>query len=107
MFVHEDSRRTLYEWAKGDFKCAKALIVKAPCSVGDHHHLRKDESFLLLSGHADLIVIGNETHINVSAPYAFHVPRGTYHRFDLQAGSVLLGTATAEFDESDEVPGRP
>jgi mannose-6-phosphate isomerase-like protein (cupin superfamily) len=107
VFVHNDSRRTLYEWAQGTFRCAKALIIKAPCSVGDHYHRHKDESFLLLSGHANEIVVGNETHLNVSAPYAFHVPRGTYHRFDLQAGSVLLGTATAEFDPEDEVQGKP
>lgn len=106
MFVHEDDRRKLYEWASGEFKIAKALVIKCPCSVGDHYHRHKDEVFLLLFGHASKIVIGEKEWLDVAAPFACEVPRGTYHRFDLQGGSVLLGTATEAFAQSDEIPGR-
>ena len=50
MFKHEDTRRTLIEWASGDFKIAKAVTAKTDCVVGDHYHRNKDEHFLLLSG---------------------------------------------------------
>lgn len=107
MFVHEDSRRKLIEWASGSFQVAKALVAKCCCSVGDHYHRHKDESFLLLSGRASVIIVGDKEWRDVSAPFACEVPRNTYHRFDLEAGSVLLGTGTEAFDPMDEIPGRP
>jgi mannose-6-phosphate isomerase-like protein (cupin superfamily) len=107
MFIHEDSRRKLIEWANGDFKVAKALIAKAGCVVGDHYHAQKDETFLLLSGRANRVVIGEWRRENVEAPCVFDVPRGTYHLFDLKEGSVLCGVGTAPFDPHDEIEGHP
>lgn len=112
MFVHEDERRKLIEWANGDFKVAKAVIAKGRsdcmcCVVGDHHHLKKDESFLLLSGFARLVIVGPKEWREVGAPFKWDVPRGAYHRFELVEGSVLLGVGTEEFDPEDEIPGRP
>ncbi len=107
MKTHEDDRRLLIDYAAGDFKAAKYLKTKACCTVGDHYHRRKDESFLLVEGRASRILIGDSLQFNVNAPAEFYVPRGTYHAFDLDAGAVLLGTATAVFDPSDEVKGKP
>lgn len=107
MFVHEDHRRKLIEFGKGPFAIVKALTAKEDCIVGDHYHRNKDESFLLLSGVADRVVIGTETWSEVVAPFAWDVPRNTYHAFYLQGGSVLIGTANAEFDEADEIKGEP
>ncbi len=107
MFKHEDSRRLLLEWANGDFKVAKALIAKAGCVVGDHYHKHKDEHFLLLSGRANRVVIGDWQRENVDAPVVLDVPRGAYHLFDLSEGSVLLGVGTAGFDPKDEIKGKP
>ena len=107
MHVHEDDRRLLIEWANGEFKCAKVVTAKVDCVVGDHHHRHKDERFLLLSGRASVVKIGGEVYTDVKAPQVFDVPRGRYHSFALDAGSVLLGVATAEFDPADEVKGEP
>ncbi len=107
MFVHEDDRRKLIEWANGDFKVAKALIAKSDCIVGDHYHREKDEKFLLLSGVANRVIIGDGSWDAVKAPAQFIVYRGSYHLFDLAEGSVLLGVATAEFDPGDEIKGKP
>jgi hypothetical protein len=107
MYVHEDSRRKLIEWANGDFKVCKALIAKENCVVGNHYHRNKDESFLLLSGKAIYVVIGSETWGNVEAPYVWSVPRGNYHRFEFVPGSVLIGVGTEAFDEADEIRGFP
>lgn len=107
MFVHEDHRRTLIEFGNGPFSIVKALTAKEDCVVGDHFHRNKDESFLLLSGHADCIIVGGQQWELVAAPFACHVPRGTYHRFHLRRGAVLIGTASEEFDEADEIKGEP
>ena len=100
---HDDERRTLYDWANGDFKSAKAVIVKQAIPIGDHYHNNKDEAFLLLQGKFIELVVGNVTSTNVQAPYYVYVPRGTYHKFICDAGSILLGVATELFDENDEI----
>ena len=107
MFIHDDARRRLIEFGSGTFKVCKALVAKEGCVVGDHHHRLKDESFLLLSGKAVYVVIGGETWCNVEAPYEWHVPRGTYHRFEFTPGSVLIGIGTERFDPADEIKGKP
>ena len=107
MFVHEDSRRKLIEWANGSFKVCKVLVAKEGCVVGDHYHRNKDESFLLLSGKALSVTIGAAIWGNIEPPYVWEVPRGTYHRFEFTPGSVLLGVGTEEFDPEDEIMGRP
>jgi quercetin dioxygenase-like cupin family protein len=107
VFVHEDHRRKLIEFGSGPFAVCKALVAKAGCVVGDHHHRHKDEAFLLLSGHARLVVVGERQWRDVQAPCVWEVPRGTYHLFDLREGSILIGTASAEFDPADEIGGRP
>lgn len=107
MFKHEDNRRVLLDWANGKFETCKALIAKDGCVVGDHHHLHKDESFLLIHGKASLVQIGATLEFDVLPPAVWHVPRGTYHKFTLRPGSILIGTATAPFDPTDEHPGHP
>lgn len=106
MFTHEDDRRKLIEWATGNFKTAKVLIAKAGCVVGDHHHKNKDEEFLLLSG-AAWVGIGDVLPYRIMAGTKIGVPRGTYHRFELDEGSILLGVGTEEFDPDDEIKGKP
>lgn len=105
MQIHEDNRRIIYDWASGDFKSAKAVIVKDRIAIGDHHHLKKDEEFFLLQGTFIELQIGSETQFFVKAPHKVFIPRGTYHRFICEEGSILLGTATEYFDESDEIKG--
>ncbi len=107
MFTHTDSRRKLIEWARGDFRVSKALIAGENCIVGDHYHRNKDETFLLLQGKARRIVLNDQEWSDVAAPYEIEVPRGNYHLFDLEPGSILLGVATSVFDPDDEVKGKP
>ena len=104
---HEDHRRILIDYATGDFKSAKVVEMKEDGTVGEHHHRKKDETVLLLKGRASRVLIGDSLQFNVWPPAEFYVPRGTYHAFDLDAGSILLGTSTAVFDPNDEVKGKP
>lgn len=101
--MHEDDRRILFDWANGNFKSAKAVIIKKALAVGDHYHENKDEAFLLLQGSFMELIVGNTKEINIQAPYAVFVPRGVYHKFTCAEGSILLGVATELFDESDEI----
>lgn len=100
---HEDDRRILFDWANGDFKSAKAVIVKKSIAIGDHYHNNKEEEFLLLQGMFTELIIGNITSHNVGAPYKVTIPRGTYHKFVCTEGSILLGVASELFDEKDEI----
>lgn len=103
MIVHEDNRRTIFDWASGDFKSAKAVLIHEPINIGDHFHNNKVEEFLLLTGEFLELQLGEETLFNVKAPHKVVVPKGLYHRFVCTKGSILLGTATELFDEQDEI----
>lgn len=100
---HEDDRRILFDWAQGDFKSAKAVIVKKAIAIGDHYHNKKDEYFLLLQGSFIELIVGKDRWDNIEAPYAVTIPRGTYHKFTCSEGSILLGVATELFDPEDEL----
>jgi dTDP-4-dehydrorhamnose 3,5-epimerase-like enzyme len=107
VFVHEDDRRKLHEMTPGSFKVCKAIVAKEGCVLGNHHHARKTESFLLIVGKARMVVIGDSTWTDLPAPQEWVVPPGTFHVFDLEPGSVLVGTATEQFNPKDEIAGKP
>lgn len=79
------------------------VIATSQQAIGRHYHRNKDEAFLLLSGRAVKVVIGREVALDVTAPFRWECPAGTPHSFELEAGSVLLGVATAPFDPEDEI----
>lgn len=103
MIIHQDNRRTLYDWASGDFKSAKAVIVHEAIVIGDHHHNKKTEEFLLLTGSFLSLTLGNETVVDIPAPHKVVILPGTYHAFICSPGSILLGVATDLFDINDEI----
>jgi len=107
VFKHEDDRRLLVEMQPGDYKACKVVIAKCDCVLGDHYHTKKDERFLLVQGTATATQIGNEKWGRINAPFEWYVPRGKHHRFELLAGSVMVGTATGEYDAEDERTGMP
>ncbi len=75
--------------------------------LGLHWHANKEEVFFLLSGHAEKVVIGDRQWDRIDAPYQWEVPRGTYHAFFLESGSVLLGAATEAYSKDDERTDEP
>lgn len=103
MQTHEDDRRIIYDWADGNFKSAKAVIVKKEIPIGDHYHKNKEEEFLLLTGMFLELQVGEEITYNVKAPHKVFIPKNTYHKFICEKGSILLGTATELFDINDEI----
>lgn len=103
MHIHTDNRRTIYDWAEGNFKSSKAVIIHERIAVGDHYHKNKDEEFFLLKGTFLELQVGNDKQYLVQAPHKVFIPRGTYHKFICEVGSILLGTATELYDENDEI----
>jgi mannose-6-phosphate isomerase-like protein (cupin superfamily) len=102
MFIHEDDRRSLVEMQSGTFRTCKVVIAKKDCTLGNHSHAKKDEQFLLVAGTAYNVKIGDDEWKYVYAPYEWFVPMGAFHSFDLAEGSIMVGTATREFDPEDE-----
>lgn len=103
MTTHTDNRRTIYDWASGNFKSCKAVIVHEPIPIGDHYHNNKTEEFLLLQGEFLELHVATAIMTNVKAPWYVLVPPGVYHKFICTPGSILLGTATELFDPNDEI----
>ena len=103
MNKHDDDRRTLLEMSPGDFKVCKAVVVKQRSILGLHKHEHKDERFMLVQGLAHAVQIGEETWLGIQAPYEWIVPRGVWHAFELEAGSILVGTATELYNPDDEI----
>jgi dTDP-4-dehydrorhamnose 3,5-epimerase-like enzyme len=101
--IDKDSRRELHDWATGDFKQVKTVFVKEKIAIGNHYHRHKDEVFFLATGKFIEVTVGNLTLYNVDAPYRVEVPRLTFHKFICEEGSILIGAATAPFDENDEI----
>lgn len=104
MFVSDDERRTLIEWiANEPFCMSKVVIAKSTKAIGDHFHRHKNEKFLLIKGKARRVILGNKQEKNVPSPRIFDVPRGLYHLFELEPGSILIGVADKPHDPDDEV----
>lgn len=104
IFKHEDERRILIEWIENTPFCtSKVVIAKSEVPIGEHWHDKKNEIFLLITGMAESVIIGDKEEKYVFAPHKWFVPKGTYHSFILQKDSVLLGVADKPFDPKDEI----
>lgn len=99
MYIHEDERRKLAE-ITGDFKALKLLSAKEDCVVGDHYHKNKDEKFILLRGAGKYQINQEIGELRLGEVYVCE--RGTYHKFALEKGALLLGTASELYDPNDE-----
>ena len=100
---HEDNRRTIYDFAQGNFKSLKAVFVKERIAIGDHYHKDKDEVFFLASGTFEELTLGSMRVYNIEAPYFVNVPRGLYHKFICAPCSIIFGGATELFNPNDEI----
>ncbi len=100
---HEDNRRTIYDFAQGNFKSLKAVFVKERIAIGDHYHKDKDEVFFLAVGCIEELILGGVVMTDVYAPFVIDVPRGLYHSFICAPGSIIFGGATELFNPNDEI----
>ena len=101
--INKDERRTIHDFASGDFKQVKVVYVTEEIAIGNHYHRNKDEVFFLATGKFLELQVGNTLLFNVDAPYRIEVPKLTYHRFVCEKGSILIGAATELHDDEDEI----
>lgn len=96
-----DHRRALSEFGLGGtWKVCKYLEITEHCVIGDHYHKAKDECFFLASG-SGMVKLSASAYL-IHAPSFINVPRGTYHAFSLEKGSILIGLASEDHDPSDD-----
>lgn len=105
--VHEDLRRTLYEFGQGgNWKVCKYIEVKQDCTLGDHYHKNKDELFLLVRGRGILQTMDMNTKLQSTlvliAPRSFLILRNTLHTIALCEGSTLICLSSELHDPSDD-----
>lgn len=103
LITHNDNRRTIYDFAQGNFKSLKAVVIKERVAVGDHYHNNKDEVFFLAVGCIEELTIGEKVVKDIFPPYLIEVTRGLYHKFICTPGTIIFGAATEEFDKNDEI----
>lgn len=100
---HEDNRRTLIEWiANSPITTCKVLIVKEDCELGNHYHLKKEDTFYLLKGSGTYRIGETEGELKEGdcLKANIHIP----HTFTLKAGSILLEASSTPYDKEDEIP---
>lgn len=99
--INIDHRRALSEFGNGGtWKVCKYLEITEDCLIGDHYHKNKDESFFLAKGSGTVNL--SSFAYPVEAPCFIDVPRGIYHSFNLEKGSILIGLASEEHDPNDD-----
>lgn len=105
-----DERRDLYEieFPSGE-SSLKIVVAKKDCRLGNHYHKLKDEEFTLFAGTADMLIGASGLHtwsgsewLGMPLMQRIFVPRGTYHSFELSAGSILLGYCSKSYDPTDD-----
>ncbi len=90
-------------WALSESYCGKILFVRAGHSLSLQFHRRKDESWLVQEGRAELEIgtAGDAVvqHEVVAAGAAFRLRPGTVHRVKALDDTTILEVSTPELDD--------
>jgi len=94
--------------AKTDQYIGKVLTMRAGESGPLQYHERKDETFHLWAGKAELTfeVNGKLVKRTMTAGQSYHVPPGTVHRVKALKTSVFFEASTPVFDDRVSVEDR-
>jgi GDPmannose 4,6-dehydratase len=98
--THSDDRRDLTSYPE-----AKVLRLKRDAVIGQHYHLRKEESFILSEGSGSMLLEtapGLLAMEQMQLGKIYIVKPGQYHEFRLTAGSVLVGLNSQPYDPADD-----
>ena len=75
--------------------CKKILVVSPGQSHPTHHHIKKEESFELLSGDCMLILNGKVMALERGRPVL--IPRGVKHSFKSRSGCIIEEVSTTHY----------
>jgi len=107
--VHGDIRRSIFEYNGEDFSIQK-FDIHQECSLGDHFHRNKSETFVLIEGAGFVLfkplnsdgVSSDEVQRHELFPGSvFRLPPLTAHTFFLKAGSKMVCYSSAKFDSNN------
>lgn len=97
--IHEDERRILFDFDQSS-KTTKIVVAKDDCSLGDHYHKIKTETFMLVSGLGTISLNGSAEIMEIGKKYTVN-PK-VKHQFSLQKGSVLICLVDKKYNPNDD-----
>tara|TARA_R110002110_G_scaffold109819_2_gene273774 strand:- start:1133 stop:2632 length:1500 start_codon:yes stop_codon:yes gene_type:complete len=74
----------------------KILVILRGQKHPSHYHLKKDETFYIISGELFLILEGNE--IKLSKGSKYRIPRNTVHSFYTNTGCIIEEISTTHYN---------
>ena len=75
--------------------CKKLLLLSKNQKHPTHHHVKKEESFELLSGDCCLVLNNKKIQLKLGKPIL--IPRGVNHSFSSNKGCVIEEVSTTHF----------
>jgi len=92
------------EWlvAETDAYIGKLLRMKAGFSGPLQYHVKKDETFHLLSGRALVRYVDEDNHLRTAVMYpgeSYHVPPGAIHQVEALEDSLFMEASNPVFDD--------
>ena len=107
--VHRDERRIIYEFNSDKFSVQKIKVLER-IPLGNHYHVTKTETFVLVIGSGivkccpvdshGLPIAGRMEERELSEGAVIHVPEMMAHAFLLEPGSVMIFYSSKPFDPS-------
>lgn len=92
---------TIWALVPGKY-CAKRIFVNAGKRLSLQYHVHKDETMMLESGVAYLIIgetLAGLERIELKAGESVHIPAGTIHRLCAETDTWVLEASTDELDD--------
>ena len=99
--MHEDERRVLYEFS---YPVSKVIIASKDTTIGGEYHLKKNELAMLVWGSGKKILSNREDRLattDLIINEIVKIEAGTYHKFELTEGSIILEWADSFYDPKD------
>jgi sialic acid synthase SpsE/mannose-6-phosphate isomerase-like protein (cupin superfamily) len=75
--------------------CKKLLVVQKNQAHPTHHHVKKEETFELLSGDCTLVL--NKRNVKLALGKPVLIPRGVDHSFSSEGGCIIEEISTTHF----------
>ena len=83
-------------WVTNNEKyCGKILQFKKGASFSMHYHVKKEETFELLSGDCTLVL--NKRNVKLALGKPVLIPRGVDHSFSSEGGCIIEEISTTHF----------
>ncbi len=100
MTTHEDERRLLVSIPSSGGEI-KMIFPKKDCTLGNHYHKEKTETFNLLLGKASVKIDDGEF-FDLKSNHPLNVIPGMRHEFKLKEGAILSCFCSHPYNPNDD-----